>query len=609
MKNLLNFFILLMGTFMLAQVRHKVAPGDTVYKLGRQYNVIVQEIFRINLGLDSRPLKTGETVLIPTQKSFSSKDHHNLTHQVQRGETLYAISKKYGLDIHTLMKQNPNVSKGFKQGDILSINTKNAVQSSVSARDIAPTSEEKTTSYQVEAKETIYGISKRFDLSQEEFQKMNPKLKNGLKEGMILRIPGKKDSAQEKNIPDESPKPLPKNPADGFITYTVKEGDTMFSIMRTYDIGLEDLLGYNPGLKKGLKANIDLKIPSRNRLIIKSSTARDGINVVLMLPLLAQKHRTNELSKHAIAFYIGAKFAIDSLAQKRKVYVKVFDTENDKKKIEKFLNTYDFSSVHAVIGPFFRSSVEQVAQALKNEKIPVVAPLSTSERLDIYPNVVQAKVRDQHLVEPIVGEIKRSPSSVKIVYLIGAKQAGVVAQCFKSLLSQARSQIQIIETDNLSNVPSDSPPFFAVLLGEDPKLGQSFVQTVQTFKPGQIIPLGVGYNEVYYNNVALLKKYSLAFTVRYQTNKDEAAQRMLEKLWKETDEGPDKYKLLGFDLTLDVLERLLKHKELLPYLEGKESFGVVSKYCYEKLSDGGYVNKGVWLTRMKSSETSDVLKD
>ncbi|XOD66796.1 MAG: LysM peptidoglycan-binding domain-containing protein [Flavobacteriales bacterium Tduv] len=558
--------------------------------------------------MNYRYLKEGETVLIPTQESVLSKNQ-SLIYQVQTGETLYTISKKYGIDIQTFIKQNPHVSKGLKQGDFLFINVKNTEQSLVSHRDTASTSEKKMTTYQVKAKETLYSISKRFGLYQEELKKINPKLKNGLKKGMILRVPAKKDSVQEKNILDKSLKPLPKNSAYDFIIYTVKDGNTIFSIMRAYDIGLEDLMDYNPGLKKGLKVGMDLKIPSRKRRRAKVSPTLDGINVVLMLPLLAQKPHIDELSKHAIAFYLGAKAAIASVAQKRKVYVKVFDTENDKKKIENFLNTYDFSLIHAIIGPFFRSSVEQVAQALKNEKTPVVAPLSASETLDIYPNVVQAKVKDQYLVDPIVEEIKRGPSSVKTVYLIGSKQAEAVTQRFKSLLLEVRSQMQII-TDDLSTIPSDAPPFFAVLLGEDPKLGQSFVQTVQDFKPGQIIPLGVGYNEAYYNNVALLKKYGLVFTVRYHSNKDEAAQRRFEKLRKETDENPDKYKLLGFDLTLDVLERLLKNKKLLPNLEDKESSGIISKYRYEKLSDGGYINKGIWLTSMKSSEAaSAVLKN
>ncbi|XOD68573.1 MAG: LysM peptidoglycan-binding domain-containing protein [Flavobacteriales bacterium AspAUS03] len=616
MRNTLTTLIFFMSCLMLAQVRHKVALGETIYKLSKQYKVTIQEIFQANPGLKDKPLKIDKIILIPREKvtisdAVAEKDQV-LTHQVQSGETLYVISKKYGISIETLVKENPHLSQGLKQGDILSITPKNTERSVVSNQSNTQAYNKKSSFYQVQAKETLYGISRRLGVSQEELQKINLNLKNGLKKGMTLRLPVKKDSVRtQESIPNKSPlKTSVKDPGYDDIIYIIKEGDTMFSIMRNYDISLEDLLNHNPELKKGLKAGMELKISTNKRITYKVAPTQDGINIVLMLPLLAQETRTSELSKHAISFYLGAKYAIDTIAKKEKIYIKVFDTENNKSKIEKFLDTYDFLPIHAVIGPFFRSSVEKVARALKNEKIPVISPLTASEALDIYPNVVQAEVKDQYLVEPIVEEIKRLSSSAQTVYLVVAKKAKPMAQYLKSLLSNRQTLMRVIEIDELLNIPTDTSPFFTVLLGEDPVLGQSFIKGVQNFEPSQVIPLGVGYNEVYYKNIALLKKYRFVFTVKYHTNKNEATtQQTLDELHKKFDQAPDKYKLLGFDLTFDLLERLLKHRKLLHHLPGKESARLVAKYHYEKLPSGGYANKGVWLIRLRSSTVSDVLKD
>ncbi|XCI75452.1 MAG: LysM peptidoglycan-binding domain-containing protein [Flavobacteriales bacterium] len=618
MRNTLIILIFFMSCLIFAQEQHEVVSGETIYKLSKQYKVAAQEIFQANPDLEVRPLKIGEMILIPRAKvnvldTVAEKDHV-LTHQVQDGETLYAISKKYDITIETLVKQNPYLSQGFKQGDVLSIIPKNTKHSVVNTQTSTQVSDEKTTFYQVQAKETLYGLSKLVGVSQEELQKINPDLKNGLKEGMTLRLLAKKDSVQpQKNVLNKYTSKISiKDPGDGDdgIIYVVKEGDTMFSIMRAYDISLEDLFDYNPDLKKGLKTSMELKIPTHKEVIAKVAPTQDGINIVLMLPLFAEQTRISEFSKHAMSFYLGAKYAIDAIAKKEKIYIKVFDTENDKSKIEKFLDTYDFSLIHAVIGPFFRSSVEQVALALKNEKIPVISPLSASESLDIYPNVVQAKVKDKYLVGPIVEEIKRLSSSAHTVYLVGAKQAKPMVQHLKYLLLQRQVSMRVIEIDELSNIPADTSPFFAIFFGEDPALGQSFIKGVQNFEPGKVIPLGIGYNEAYYKNIVLLKKYGFIFTVKYHTNKNKTnIKQTLDELQKKFDQALDKYKLLGFDLTSDLLERLLKHRKFLHHLPGKRSVRLVAKYHYEKLPAGGYVNKGVWLVRLKSSTAFEVLKD
>ena len=95
-------------------ILHKIEPKETYYSLGRKYNVSPQIIMDFNKSIALQP---ANIIKIPTQqsfinspKSFSSQSKPNqkeIIHKVNTGETLYAISSKYGIaveDIKTLNK-------------------------------------------------------------------------------------------------------------------------------------------------------------------------------------------------------------------------------------------------------------------------------------------------------------------------------------------------------------------------------------------------------------------------------------------------------------------------------------------------------------------------
>lgn len=525
------------------------------------------------------------------------------THKVQTGDTLYGLSKQYNLNIEEITRLNPQITgHSLKLGDIIRL------------------PEPETSVYEVQPKETIYSLSKRFGVSQEALLRLNPEIKDGLKIGILLRVPSSnreisqpvKSAHQEvsKILPQESNHFLKVYPEDGFIRYSVKERDTLFTIMRNYKLSLAELLRHNPELTSGLKAGMILKIPvsSDNKDIrledtTKQMPLKESLNIVMLLPLYANAPEKNqELSRHAANFYSGAKYAIDLLSLKESIHVKLFDTENNKSKVENFLNTYDFSQVHATIGPFFRSSVEQVAQSLQKRRIPVISPLASSESLDAYPNVIQAEVRDQFLADPIIEEIKNSSLKAQTIYLLGAPQEEVTTTYLRNQLLKWRPQLQILSVDGLSKIPLDASPFIAILIGDKPEMGKIFVEGIKRFKPAQLFPLGIGYNPVYYNNLAWLKSYGIVFTMKYHVNKNtETDRKVLENLGFNDQKMPDKYRLLGFDVAYDILERLIENKKLLRSMDTKPRSRVANKFQYEKIYGGGYINKGVWTVRFKSS--------
>ncbi|ACY40595.1 hypothetical protein BLBBGE_595 [Blattabacterium sp. (Blattella germanica) str. Bge] len=339
-----------------------------------------------------------------------------------------------------------------------------------------------------------------------------------------------------------------------------------------------------------------------------STNQTSSIKIIFMLPLFLSSvkdekidNENKQLSENALYFYLGAKSAIDFLLLKnKKINVQVFDTRNERKRIINFIHSYDLSHNHAVIGPFFRSSLEEVAK--NNKKTPIISPLSASDSLNAYPNVIQSEAKDIYLSEPILEEIKLiyQNNKIKTLYLLGEDPSKKMTTFIKKKLSQWNVHFQIFYLkNNFFNIKtSHNLPFFAIFLGGDFFIGKEFIDFVKNNK--KIIPFGIGYHNVYYKNISLLREYKFLFTTKYHFNKnDEKKRKMFHFLKKKFGNYFNKYQLLGFDLTYDIIEKLFENKNLFKTIDQKSFSGLISKYKYQKISDkGGYINKGLWIIHL-----------
>jgi len=101
---------------------HIVRQGDTVWSMSRYYGTSVHIIEQHNPGISSRLLKIGETIIIPAfgntpapiSTPVTAPSNFMGTHIVQKGETFWSLSRKYGVDAQVLAEAN-----GFKLNDIL----------------------------------------------------------------------------------------------------------------------------------------------------------------------------------------------------------------------------------------------------------------------------------------------------------------------------------------------------------------------------------------------------------------------------------------------------------------------------------------------------------
>lgn len=95
------------------------------------------------------------------------------THTVIKGDTPYNISKKYGISLDELYKLNPAVKDGkFSIGDVVNVKTGTAV----STKTPAVNTSSQTGKIILQPKQTVYGITKQYRISETDLRKLNPDL-------------------------------------------------------------------------------------------------------------------------------------------------------------------------------------------------------------------------------------------------------------------------------------------------------------------------------------------------------------------------------------------------------------------------------------------------
>lgn len=170
-------------------VQHKLEQGETLYGISKRYKAPVDSILSSNPGLQVSSLKPGMVLLVPIAYSKPLPVASTSVHVVQTGETLYSISKKYGISVEELKAMNPGLGNSLAVGQTLNV-SKKAVDNQT--KTITPNTQASTQgiNHTVVAGETLYSISRKYGVTVDALTKANPSAANGLSVGSVLVIPG-----------------------------------------------------------------------------------------------------------------------------------------------------------------------------------------------------------------------------------------------------------------------------------------------------------------------------------------------------------------------------------------------------------------------------------
>lgn len=164
---------------------YQVKAGDTLWGISRKFNIPLSSLFAANGLSEKSVLRVGQKIVLPSsgKESTASVTSSNVTHIVKEGESLWLISRLYGVDMDSIMKAN-----NLNANSILSIGMKLAIPQVRVAS--APAKEENYQIYKVQSGDTLWGISRRYRVSLQDLMRANNlSEKSTLQIGQSIRIP------------------------------------------------------------------------------------------------------------------------------------------------------------------------------------------------------------------------------------------------------------------------------------------------------------------------------------------------------------------------------------------------------------------------------------
>lgn len=98
---------------------HTIVPKETLYSVSRTYSLRPQDIVNANPGLSAETFQVGKTIRIPFFESNQNVTPYQnqitrTNHKVARGETLYSIAKQYNVSVDDITKANPMLASGLQ---------------------------------------------------------------------------------------------------------------------------------------------------------------------------------------------------------------------------------------------------------------------------------------------------------------------------------------------------------------------------------------------------------------------------------------------------------------------------------------------------------------
>lgn len=199
--------------------------------------------------------------------SFHAVNAQNFsTHQVKQGETIESISKRYYVTPFDIYNLNPDAKKGLKPNTVLIIPISKAVKPKITVTKTLTGYK----SHKTKRKETLYSLSKRYNVSEEDIKKYNKFLySNPLRKGDRLQIP----IFQVTEVVEEL-KPTTE--------YTVKPKEGKWRIAYKYGITVDELETLNPEMGDVLKEGQVINVP--NLGIEQQKTVDEQYSYYTVLP-------------------------------------------------------------------------------------------------------------------------------------------------------------------------------------------------------------------------------------------------------------------------------------------------------------------------------------
>lgn len=595
-----------------APFRHTIKRGETLSAIAKMYNVTVDEICQLNPGNRDR-INAGDKLFIPQQNSSNNTtttvavDNQALDagtttttyqyHTIESGETLYAIANKYNVTVESIIRSNPGIQpRKLAKGAVIRIAIEQPVVATVESaietpqpiesveaesrealQADAPVVEEapQYRTYIAKKRETLYSISRKFDLSLDSLKAINPDVRK-VKEGTVINLPLEKPT--EDNV-------------EPYYAQDINEySRTPEQIESIY-----------------------------NRIYAKKDI--DHINVAVMLPFMLKENGTNAQQSIRAAlfteYYEGFLLAVDSLKrQGYSINLYAYDTERSIERVRSILDEPIMTTMDLIIAPDEDNAIDVIADFGEKYDINIVNNFSMkNDKVETNARLFQTNIPGSYLYAESVAYFIQTFKNRNIVLLHNTHEKDTTDNEFIATLKEEfeRNNIpysicqynDVIELKDLQKTTIGSSVAFLPTSNKKELLA-SLLPVIEEFahiRPSCDVSL-VGYPSwvtqisKYANKFYKLDTYifSRFFT---QPNDPRLYDLSLKYMYWYNDEmknASPRYAIMGYDTGMYFLTAIAKggknfaNYDMMPHIES-----IQTDFNFERINNwSGFINKACY---------------
>lgn len=556
-----------------------------------------------------------------------------ILHTIEKGQSLYSIASMYGVSQADIVKMNPGSDEKIYIGHTLRIprNT---------------TGSQKETFHTIEAGETLYRLTVKYNVSAKAICDANPGLSaENFRIGQVIRIPAPDEtpvvsdidnSSKTAEVTSEIPAAVQSRCRD---MHKVKRKETIYSISKEYGITEAELIEANPELKgknkikKGSFLCIPYPtttantgnakpqtIPTNNELFSENKKEAERISTIkaaVILPFLPDAASRSE-SARMVEYYEGFLMAVDSLKRSgTSIDLYTYNSGANVNSLNDILSKNEMKNMDIIFGPLQQQQIKPLADFAKKNDIRLVIPFTSKDNTVFRnPAIYQINTPQSYLYSEVYDHFVRQFPNANVIFIeansktkdkadfikglkdelrnrsipMATLDEDASVEALKSALKAGRENI-FIPTSGSNLVLIKCLPQLTLLVRENPEFsihmfGYPEWQTYTKDHLESFFELDTYFYSSFYTND--LFPAAKNFTRNYRR-------------WygKDMDERYPKYGMLGFDTGYFFLKGLARYgSELENNLQRMDFAPIQTGFKFQRVNNwGGFVNKKVFFVR------------
>lgn len=556
-----------------------------------------------------------------------------ILHTIEKGQSLYSIASMYGVSQADIVKMNPGSDEKIYIGHTLRIprNT---------------TGSQKETFHTIEAGETLYRLTVKYNVSAKAICDANPGLSaENFRIGQVIRIPAPDEtpvvsdidnSSKTADVASEIPAAVQSRCRD---MHKVKRKETIYSISKEYGITEAELIEANPELKgknkikKGSFLCIPYPtttantgnakpqtIPTNNELFSENKKEAERISTIkaaVILPFLPDAASRSE-SARMVEYYEGFLMAVDSLKRSgTSIDLYTYNSGANVNSLNDILSKNEMKNMDIIFGPLQQQQIKPLADFAKKNDIRLVIPFTSKDNTVFRnPAIYQINTPQSYLYSEVYDHFVRQFPNANVIFIeansktkdkadfikglkdelrnrsipMATLDEDASVEALKSALKAGRENI-FIPTSGSNLVLIKCLPQLTLLVRENPEFsihmfGYPEWQTYTKDHLESFFELDTYFYSSFYTND--LFPAAKNFTRNYRR-------------WygKDMDERYPKYGMLGFDTAYFFLKGLARYgSELENNLQRMDFAPIQTGFKFQRVNNwGGFVNKKVFFVR------------